>query len=133
VTIVSTNREIVTLYIDAVIKRQDFAQYFTDNVTFELMWTGPRAEGRQAVESMINYMYQVLDAGAELKHLTVDGDSAAAELMFLGKHIGDFNGVSATGKSINMPYMAQFDVAGGRISAVRIYMSLDEVMRQIQS
>jgi predicted ester cyclase len=78
-------------------------------------------------------MYQVLDATAELKHLTVDGDSGAAELMFFGKHIGHFNGVSATGKSINMPYMAQFDMAGGRISALRIYMSLDEVMRQIQS
>jgi hypothetical protein len=45
VTIVSTNREIVTLYIDAVIKRHDFARYFTDDVTFEVMWTGPRAEG----------------------------------------------------------------------------------------
>jgi predicted ester cyclase len=134
VTIVSTNREMMTGYVDALIARGDFAQYFTDDVTFEVAWNGPRAEGRQAVEATIRYLHeQVFDSNPELKQMTVEGDSAALELVFVGRHIGDFNGVSASGKLINVPYMAQYDLAAGHVRALRIYISLDEVMRQIQS
>jgi len=83
---------------------------------------------------MIRYLHeQVFDSNPELKQMTVEGDSAALELVFVGRHIGDFNGVSASGKLINVPYMAQYDLAAGQIRALRIYISLDEVMRQIQS
>ena len=133
-TIVATNREMMTGYVDALLAREDFAQYFTDDVTFEVAWNGPRAEGRQAVEAMIRYLHeQAFDSNPELKQMTVEGDSAALELVFVGRHIGEFNGVSASGKQIKVPYMAQYDLAAGHIRALRIYISLDEVMRQIQS
>ena len=73
-TIVATNREMMTGYVDALLAREDFAQYFTDDVTFEVAWNGPRAEGRQAVEAMIRYLHeQAFDANPELKQMTVDG------------------------------------------------------------
>jgi steroid delta-isomerase-like uncharacterized protein len=134
VTTVATNREVMTAYVDALIARGDFAQYFTDDVTFEVAWNGPHAEGRQAVEATIRYLHeQAFDANPELKQMTVEGDSAALELVFVGRHIADFNGVSASGKMVNVPYVAEYDLVAGHIRALRIYISLDEVMRQIQS
>jgi predicted ester cyclase len=124
----------MTGYVDALIARGDFAQYFADDVTFDVAWNGPSARGRESVEATIRYLHeQAFDASVELRGMAVDGDSAALELVFAAKHIGDFNGVSGTGKSIKVPYMAQYDLAAGRITALRIYISIDEVMRQIQS
>ncbi len=124
----------MTGYVDALIARGDFAQYFADDVTFDVAWTGPSTKGRDSVESTIRYLHeQAFDANVELKGMLVEGDSAALELVFAAKHIGEFNGVAGSGKSIGVPYMAQYDIAAGRITALRIYISVDEVMRQIQS
>ncbi len=132
--IVSTNREIMSGYADALIACGDFGRYFADNVTFDVAWNGPSARGRQEVEATIRYFHeQAFDASVELSRMTVEGDSAALELVFAAKHIGDFNGISASGKSIRVPYMAQYELNDGRITALRIYLSMDEIMRQIQS
>ncbi len=132
-TAIATNRETMTAYIDALIARVDFGQYFADDVAFEVAWNGPRAEGRQAVEGTIRFLHeQAFDARVELKRLSIDGDSAAVEAAFIGKHVAEFNGVPASGASVNVPYMVQYDLGEGRINALRVYLSMDELMRQIK-
>jgi hypothetical protein len=71
-------------YIDALVKRADFAAYFTDDVvatadfaayftddvvaTFE--GTDQRADGREAAEQLIRYVHEgAFDARPELKNL----------------------------------------------------------------
>jgi predicted ester cyclase len=42
--------------------------------------------------------------------LVVVDHGAAAEAWFVGTHTGDFLGVSATGKSVRVPYSVFYDV-----------------------
>ena len=39
----------------------------------------------------------------------------------------------ATGKEIRVPYSVVYDLEGDQIAALRIYMSLDEIIRQLES
>jgi len=120
-------------YIDALVARGDFGQYFADDVAFEVAWNGPRAEGRQAVEGTIRFLHeQAFDARVEVKRLSIDGDSAALEAAFVGKHVAEFNGVPASGTPVTVPYMVQYDLSEGHITALRVYLSMDELMRQIK-
>jgi predicted ester cyclase len=58
-------------------------------------------------------------------------DGAAAEAVFVGEHIAEFGGVAASGRTVRVPYSVFYDIADDGITALRIYMSLDELMRQI--
>jgi len=90
-------------------------------------------KGPAAAEAFIRGVHeQAFDAHPELKLLMVDGNHAAAELIFVGRHIGDFNGIAATGKQVRAPYTAIYDLEGGRIKALRLY-GLAGLVQQLQS
>ena len=61
----------------------------------------------------------------------VDEHGAAAEAIFVGTHIGDFSGVSATGNSVRVPYSVFYDVDGDKIKSLRIYLPMDQLIAQI--
>ena len=60
-----------------------------------------------------------------------DDHGAAAEALFVGTHTGDFSGVSATGKTVRVPYSVFYDVDADKIKALRIYMPMDQLLAQI--
>ena len=68
-------------------------------------------------------------ARPEVKSLIVDGDRAALEADFVGRHIGEFAGVAATGRELRVPYSVVYDLAGGRIKALRIYGLASDLVR----
>jgi predicted ester cyclase len=133
-TVIEAARTTMTSYLEALIARGDFAQYLTSDVTFQMMWTDQEAHSREAVEGMIRYFHsEAFDARPELKCLLVDGERAAVEIDFVARHIAEFAGRPATGKHVRMPYTVIYDLEGDRIKALRIYMSMDELLRQIDA
>ena len=78
-------------------------------------------------------MHEVaFDATAGDRHRSCcDASGAAVEAVFVGTHTGEFAGIPASGNNVRVPYSVFYDVAGGKITALRLYMSLDEVVRQI--
>jgi predicted ester cyclase len=62
----------------------------------------------------------------------VDERGAAAEAVFVGTHTGEFAGVSATGNAVRVSYSVFYDLEGGTITALRIYMPLDQLLRQLR-
>jgi predicted ester cyclase len=87
---------------------------------------------------MIRYIHeQAFDARSEVKQLIVDGDSAALEADFVGRHIGEFAGIPATGRDIRVPYSVLYDLDdfddldGGRIKALRIYGLASDLIRSL--
>src|SRR5260370_15861720 len=133
-TLIDGTRTIMTSYSEALIAHGDFAQYLTSDVTLQLMWTDQEAHGRDAVEGMIRYFHdQAFDAQPELKCLLVDGERAVVEVDFVARHIADFAGRAATGKEVRVPYTVIYDLECERIKALRIYLSLNELLRQIDA
>ena len=61
----------------------------------------------------------------------VDEHGAAAEAVFVGTHIGDFSGVSATGNRVRVPCSVFYDVDGDKIKSLRIYGPMDQLIAQI--
>jgi steroid delta-isomerase-like uncharacterized protein len=119
-------------YIDALIARADFATYLDDDVTCEIVGTTVTARGRQAVHDLIAWLHtQAFDATAKVKTLIAHEGQAALEAEFIGTHTGDFLGMAATGKPVSVPYCVVYDVPADKITALRIYMSMELFSRQL--
>ena len=121
-------------YVDALVARADFARFFTDDVQASIVGTPQQASGPHAVEQMIRFMHEVaFDARPELKNMLVDDGKAAVEADFVGVHVGEFAGIAATQSSVRVAYSVIYDLSGDRISGLRIYMPLQDLLAQLDA
>jgi predicted ester cyclase len=125
-------RETVERYVEVLLARGEYGRFFDDDIEFDLMGTDQQARGAQAAEETIRFLHETaFDAEPEITKLVVGDHSAAAEAWFVGTHTGDFLGVSATGNSIRVPYSVFYDVEADKITAVRVYMPMDQLLQQL--
>jgi len=131
-TVVETARSTMTAYLDALVARASFEQFFTPDVSVYVMGSDQEAHGRDQVVEMIRYLHeQAFDAHPQLKSLLVDGEKSALEAEFVGKHIAEFAGKPASGKEIRVPYSVVYELEREQIASLRIYGLLDGIMRQL--
>ena len=106
-------------------------KYLAEDTVFINMNSGELTVGREAVGKMLHYIYHLaFDAHAEITNTIVTDDKAVLEANFVGKHIGEFAGVPATGKNVKVPLCVSYDLdENGLIKVARIYM-LESVMMQ---
>jgi predicted ester cyclase len=115
-------RTAIEAYIDALLNDGDFAQYLDDNVVLTVMDTGQEVAGRQAVvDTIVALHQQMFDAQPEWTGLVVGEGLAAAEFAFVGTHTGEFAGIAPTGRGVRVPYAAFYDLADGKITALRLF------------
>jgi predicted ester cyclase len=125
-------RETLQQYVEVLLARGDYGRFFDDDVEFALMGTDQQSRGAQVAEQTIRFLHETaFDAEPEFASLVVDEHGAAVEAIFVGTHIGDFSGVSATGNRVRVPYSVFYDVDGDKIKALRIYMPMDQLLAQI--
>ena len=128
----STERQVMQDYLDALVKRADFPAYFTDDVVATFEGTDQRASGRDAAGELIRYVHQgAFDARPELKNLLTDDGKAAIEADFAGTHTGEFAGIPATGRDVRVPYSVLYNLRGDQISALRIYFPMSLLIQQL--
>jgi hypothetical protein len=80
-------------YLQALATRGAFADFFTDDVTLDMIGAGQSAQGRAQVEGFIRFAHeQAFDGRPELKSLIVDPDGrrSAIEVDFVGRHTAEF-------------------------------------------
>jgi len=106
-------------------------KYLTEDTVFINMNNSELTIGREAVSKMLHYIYHIaFDAHAEITNTIVTSSKAVLEANFVGKHIGEFAGITATGKSVKVPLCVTYDLEeSGLIKVARIYM-LESVMMQ---
>jgi predicted ester cyclase len=109
------------------------ARYVAEDAVFINKATGECIEGREAIGQMLQYFYHIaFDAHAEYTHVLVLEDQALSEGLFIGKHIGEFAGIPATGKIVSVPLCVTYTMEKGLIKEARIYMMTDALMKQLQ-
>jgi steroid delta-isomerase-like uncharacterized protein len=125
-------RETLQEYVTALLDRGAYRRFFADEIEVSIVGTDQQARGPEAAEQMIRFMHEIaFDARPEITNLIAGDTGAAAEVIFAGTHIGEFAGVPASGQSVRVPYSVFYDVLDGKITALRLYMPLDELLRQI--
>jgi hypothetical protein len=86
----------IEAYLYASSSHGAFADYFTEQVTVDLIGAGETVTGRHEVAAFIRYAHeQAFDASMVLRSLTVDTaiGGAAIEADFVGRHTGEFAGI----------------------------------------
>lgn len=123
------NRAALQRYLDS--NHEDLSM-MADDVVFTTMATGEEHRGRDGVRKMLQHVYHVaFDARAETRTLLVSGDHAVLEALFVGRHIGEFAGVAATGREVRVPLCVVYDFADGRIQRGRVYFEIPAMLRQV--
>jgi predicted ester cyclase len=131
-TLLATSRETMDAYMAALAARGAYPEFFAPDIVLEMVPEGPVVKGAAAVEAFIRGAHeQAFDAQPLLQKLVVEGDHAAAEIIFDGTHTGEFAGIAATGKHVRVPYTAFYDLAGGRITAIRLYALGGGLVQQV--
>jgi predicted ester cyclase len=103
-----------------------------EDVVFTTMATGDEHRGVEEVRRMLDYVYhQAFDASAETLNRIYSEDHAVLEGFFVGKHIGTFAGIEATGRQVRVPLCVVYDVKEGRIVRGRVYLEVPVLMKQL--
>jgi len=103
-----------------------------DDVVFINMATGQETSTPQGVLAMLNYFYRIaFDADADTKNMMFEDGKALVEGYFIGKHIGEFAGIPATGKEVRVPLLVIYDLENDKIKQARIYLEMPVMMAQL--
>lgn len=80
----------------------------------------------------LNYFYHVaFDATAETKNTIFSDQKVVGEWDFIGKHIGEFAGIPATGKSVHIPLCVVYDLENDKIKRGRVYFETPVLLQQL--
>lgn len=127
-SIESTNK-IMTAYFDS--EHSDIS-VMAEDVIFTIMATGQEHKSPEGVLQMLNYFYHVaFEATAEASKILFADGGAVWEGDFVGKHIGEFAGIPATGKDVRVPLCVVYDLENDRITRGRVYFEMPALMAQL--
>ena len=107
-------------------------KYIKEDAIFIHMESGEATLGREAISNMLHYIYHVaFDAHAEVTNTIVCDNKAMLEANFIGKHIGEFAGIQATNKEVNVPLCVTYDLEDELIKEARVYMLKSVMHKQL--
>jgi steroid delta-isomerase-like uncharacterized protein len=129
---VEATAQTMRTYLEAFLARGDFADYFTDEVTWTIVGANQELQGRQPVHDFLIWMHtQAFDARPKVKTLIIGDGQAALEADFVGTHTGEFLGIPPTGKSVQVPYCVIYDLRDDKLAALRAYIPMDMFAQQL--
>lgn len=123
----------VNAHLVALCAPGDCGAALTDDVALTIMETGEVTRGRAAVVALLSYLHRSAFAAPPTVATLVAGtERVMIEAEFIGQHTGEFAGIPPTGRMVRLPYAAAYDLGADMISAVRLYLSLDALVRQLR-
>ena len=127
---VQRTRDAVERYLNSA--HSDLSMMAQD-VVFTTMATGDEHRGVEGVRRMLEHVYhQAFDAKAETRNRIYAEDHAVLEGYLVGKHIGMFAGVEATGRQVRVPLCVVYDLQDGKIVRGRVYLEVPVLMQQLR-
>ena len=128
---VQRTRDAVERYLNSA--HSDLSM-MAEDVVFTTMATGDEHRGVEGVRRMLDHVYhQAFDAKAETRNRIYAEDHAVLEGYFVGKHIGTFAGVEATGRQVRVPLCVVYDLQDAKIVRGRVYLEVPVLMQQLRA
>ena len=81
----------------------------------------PTSPPPESVGAIVELHEETFDARPELTNLVVGEGMAAVEAVFVGTQMEEFAGIPASGQQVAVPYAVFYDLADGKITALRIH------------
>lgn len=108
------------------------AEYIAEDAVFTMMVSGVEDHGHEAIFRTMKYFYGVAFEGTfEGTNMIIAEDSAVAEGYLVGKHVGEFAGIPASGKDVRVPMCIVYEIQAGHIQKARIYFQMATFLNQI--
>lgn len=127
---VESTRDVVTRYVNSD-DHGDLSMMAND-VVFTVMATGNEHHGPDGVAALLRFFYHIaFEAHAETRRMIFAEDNAVLEADFVGKHIGEFAGVPATGKQVRVPLCVVYDLEDDQIKRGRVYFEMPVFFQQV--
>ena len=105
-----------------------------EDAVFSDIASGQTWAGHEAIQSMLDYFYeQVFDARFEPSRTYIADGQAAVEGRFIGVHKGEFAGVPATGKTVDVPLAVFYTVEERGITEGRVWFMVSSFLQQVSS
>ena len=103
-----------------------------EDAVFTDISSGQSWSGREAIGAMLDFFYaQVFDARFEPERTYIADGLAAVEGRFIGVHQGEFAGVPATGKPVDVPLAVFYTVNDGAITEGRVWFMVSSFLQQV--
>jgi predicted ester cyclase len=131
-TDLQSNKEIVRHFI-AETNAQNFSAY-EEVLTADLVqhFPGGIDKDRQVVEENERMFAAAFpDISRTIEDLIAEGDKVVARTSLRGTHLGDFGGISATGRPIQFTGLVVYRIAEGRIAESWVEFDVISLMSQI--
>ena len=126
---VERTRKTMMSYFDS--EHSDVSMMAGD-IVFTVMATGQEHHTPEGVLGMLNYFYHIaFDATSETRTTLFGESNAMVEGDFVGKHIGEFAGIPATGKDVRVPICVVYDLENDQIKRGRIYFEMPALLQQL--
>jgi steroid delta-isomerase-like uncharacterized protein len=94
-----------------------------DDAVYTLTHSGREVRGREAVKNLLEELYQrTFEASFKVANRIVDDGRAVLEGRFIGRHTGDFEGIAATNREIDVPICVVYELEDDRIKRVRVFL-----------
>jgi limonene-1,2-epoxide hydrolase len=107
-------------------------RFVAENAVFTMMPTGEQIRGRDAIAKHLEGFYHgSLDAHAQTTNAVFADGKGVLEARVVGKHTGEFAGVKATGRDVDVPLCVVYDVEGELVTRARIYLQVNVLLAQI--
>lgn len=104
----------------------------TDDCVFEDVPTGESFRGRQAVATYYRAWWSAFGNVPSGSRLYVPAvDQLIVETRFAGRHVGEYRGMAATGRPIDLPVAIFVAFHGGLMSGERFYYDRATLLAQI--
>jgi predicted ester cyclase len=103
-----------------------------DDVLFRIMATGVEYRTGPAVAAMFGLYYRTaFQARSEARAVMVGAGWAVWEGTFIGRHVGAFEGIPATGQDVRLPLCVCYDFRYGKLVEGRVYLETQAFFDQV--
>jgi steroid delta-isomerase-like uncharacterized protein len=128
------SRENTKKVIEGFLRETNKDAYLAEDARFTTMFDGKTWTGPAEIAAMLQDLYQIaFQAKADPRNLIFDEDHAVLEAEFTGQHTGDFDGISATGRQVRVPFCVVYDLEKGKIHRARIYFEMPLMRQQLSN
>ena len=109
--------------------------HFSEDAVYTQIAPSMSFHGREEIAGMLRLFYEEAfsDAAGELRNVAVDSEKnlGIIEFVFRGRHTGILMGIAPTGRSVEVPMVAVYELGDSTIDRARLYYDMATFMRQL--